>query len=246
MTVAVSAAVLAVLPKAGADGTVVQTWNFGSGQNPALSDKGAVALVSPGQFASGWLESHPALAGGQGGYWDLGQNGTINISAASAGSTVQKVTVKVTQWWDGGIYDDLVSAAVPSAHVTLANTAALSLGALGGWVTDESEWDANAGASISSIQLASGKNGSIVDSVVVESVVSVAAPPQLTITALGNGQLQLSWPASFSSMIVESTDDLSGAQNWSKVDGTVSVGQSTCTLTTSADGPARFYRLKQP
>src|SRR5690349_12702006 len=87
------------------DNVVTHIWSFSSSASPVASDSGAgTATISPGRFSSGWLENLSALTGGAGGYWDLGQSGSINLNFANGpvtNGTIKSITVKVTQWWDG-------------------------------------------------------------------------------------------------------------------------------------------------
>jgi hypothetical protein len=233
-----------------AETLVKHVWNFGDGANPALSETShASATVSPGSFAAGWQKDLPVLSGGDGGFWDLGQNGKLTFSfpnGVGAGAQVQSITIKVSQWWDGGIYDGFASASLRGATPTTTGAVGNHFGELGGWIVNTSSWQPKTGETIDSLVLAAGKKGAIIDSVIVEAVVSVIAAPQLSIRFVNSSQLELSWPVSNSGMILESSSDFSDAGSWQKVEGAINVGETLCSLLVDAKSPGQFYRLRQP
>lgn len=228
-------------------------WRFNTEASLAPADTGpgdAVAAVAPGSFGSGWLKDLPALSGGAGGYWDLGQAGRIVCSfpkGMGQGGLVRSIKVEVVQWWDGSIFGGFADLWMPGAEQAATGANIDRLGSVGGWVADQTVWTPAPGARLESLTLASGESGAVIDSVVVEAIVEAMAPPVLTIVANpASGQVQISWPAGYSEMVLESSTDMSNAKGWQKVDAAVQVGPDSCSVTAAADGPVRFYRLRQP
>jgi hypothetical protein len=233
-----------------ADTVVKHVWNFGSAANPALSESSqATASIRPGKFSAGWQKNLAVLTGSEAGLWDLGQEGKLTFvfpNGVGENGQVKSITIKVSQWWDGGIYDDLASVSLPGATETTTGATAKPFGDLGGWIVDTSSWQPKSGETITSLALTAGKKGAVIDSVVVEATVGVIAAPQLSIRFATPNQAELSWPVANSNMILETSSDLSDSASWHKVEGTVSVGESVCSLSVEVQGPGQFYRLRQP
>ena len=219
-------------------------WVFGSNANPAPADAGATAAVAPGNFSAGWLQDLSVLPGGAGGYWDLGQNGAITCSFPQGLATT--ITVEVAQWWDGSIYSDFAAVSLPGARQVSTEANIDNLGVLGGWIVDRTVWEPDQGATVDTLVITAGSSGLVIDSIAVEASAMALPAPQLTINQLSNGQIALSWPAAYSAMVLESTTDLGDPQSWQPVEATVQVGDTSCSVALPADGPLRFYRLKQP
>jgi hypothetical protein len=227
----------------GAADTIVRSvWPFATDVNPA-SAGAATATVTPGDFSSGWVADLSMLPGGTGGYWDLGQNGTMTIHFPH--QLTGAIKVKVAQWWDGMVYGGFVSVTVPGASPAQSTANIERLGSLGGWVVDETTWTPAGGASVDTIIVQSGPAGGVIDSVVVESAAAMVTPPVLSIRAQGS-QVVLSWPASASTMVLEATSVVTGTPDWQAVEAQVQVADGLCSVALPADAGARFYRLKQP
>jgi hypothetical protein len=232
-------------------------WQFGSSANPAAPDVSpggagpAQATIVPGAFASGWMADN-AIMGGAQGIWDLGRNGTITLSnpAGLAGDSgqVRLFTIRVVQYQDGGIYSDLTTVSVPGATQAASKAAYADPTDLGDWVVQDTQWSAPVGAAVNSVTVTSAFNGSLVDSVTVLTSAAVVGPPQLTIRSAGpdNSQVQISWPASYSSMVLESTADINNSKDWAQVQAKVQVSGDTASVTLDVAGSASFYRLRQP
>jgi hypothetical protein len=231
-------------------------WQFGSGVNPIapeMSPGGAVgaaqAAIAAGAFASGWMVNN-AIMGAAQGIWDLGRKGTITLSnpAGLVGDSGQArvFTVQVVQYQDGGIYSEHTTVSVPGATCVNSKAAYMNSTGLGNWVVQETEWSAPAGAAVGSITVTSAHDGSLVDSVTVQTASAVVQPPQLTIRCAGpdNSQVQISWPASYSTMVLESAADLNGSQGWTQVQAAVQVSGDTASVTLDVAGSTSFYRLR--
>jgi hypothetical protein len=219
-------------------------WGFGTDANPApASIAGAGAAVLPGEFASGWLADMSALPGGTGGYWDLGKEGKITLTFPQG--LTGPITVKVAQWWDGGIYSGLAGVSVLGATAGATGANIDRLGSLGGWVVDETTWTPDGGASLGTIVVQAGGGGAVIDGIIVEAAVAAVTPPVLSIQTVGD-RVVLSWPESARSMALQSNDNLASAQGWQAVAAQVQVANGTCSLSLPADAAGKFYRLKQP
>lgn len=236
----------------------VETWHFNSSASPALPDlvttppASCQATIQPGDFASGWLDANPIFGSAQG-VWDLGRLGTITCSGLGGlvGSAGQEraCTVRVTQYNDGAIYNEISAVSVPGATLMSSSVTSGGAGALGDWVTQETHWRFPPTAAADVVQITSAYDGSLVDQVTVETAAVVALPPpQLSIRRVGAGgnQVEVSWPAEYSTMVLESNADASDPQGWVAVELPVETSAGVSSVTVAATGTAQFYRLKQP
>ena len=232
----------------------VYEWRFDSGANPAVPEVSgggaAQATISPGEFSDGWIAQAKVLGAAKG-IWDLGKKGTIalRLPAGAVGAS-GLITVKVVQYYgsSGGLYSELAEVSVPGAETVNIDAGVTATTTMGGWFTDETQFRAAAGATVNSVLIAGASGGSLIDSVVVESSVSVIEPPVLSIqpASLDNSQVNISWPAKYSSMVLESTADLNDPNSWTPVQQAIQTTGSTSSVSLDAAGGARFYRLKQP
>ena len=257
---AFAAAALVGAGGAWADGPVagVHTWNFPNNANPALPTIPAAnlrAIIAPGEFADGWFGQN-SVFGNASGVWDLGRHGTITLmdTADITGGSTQGRTfkVRVTQYYDGGIYSESASVAVPGASLIgttsqLIVPDPLSAPPLGGsWSVEETTWRAGAGVPVTSAMVTSAYNGSLIDQLLLETGSGPALPELKIRTLAANGQIEISWPALFQGMVLQSNDDLGNAQGWANSATPVQVTGDRCSITIDAAGASRFFRLKQP
>jgi len=226
-------------------------WGFASQANPTspeISPGGsATASIVPGEFASGWMENNAILGTAQG-IWDLGRRGTITLSAGSSlVSSGSRFTVKVMQYQDGTIYAAAAAVSVPGAQLISSSVSVAGSGDLGNWVIQQTEWQASAGAPINTILVTSAYDGSLVDRVAVEETIPGVPPPSLAIRRVGaaNNRVELSWTSENTGLVLESTSDLNATQGWAPVQQQQAVTGNAHSVTTDADGIARFYRLRQ-
>lgn len=230
--------------------TVVRhEWRFDLDANPAPSGLGALAEVHSGEFASGWLAGLPELPGNAVGCWDLGVVGTISCDLSNvvpAGAALERVTVKITQWWNGGIYD-FVAVGLPGAQSVSAVPDISQLGPLGAWVVDETVLTPAAGAKLDTLTITAGANGAIVDRVVVEASVVTLPPLVLDIQTdpVNPGSIQLSWDSALGAAIVESSSKLDASAGWVPLAATPQLSNGRYTVTTDAGDAAKFFRLKK-
>jgi hypothetical protein len=227
-------------------------WRFDTGANPSTPEVSvggtgtSQVTIAPGPFASGWIASADVL-GGNTGIWDLGRDGTITLSnpAGLAGdsSQMRDITLKVSQWNDGGIYNTLNTVSVPGASAVSSKVYAASVGDLGQWEVQETHWLAGPGSAINTITITGAYNGSLIDDVVLE--VSLLPPAQLTIQPLGSSQVQISWSDAYSSMILESNPNVADPQGWKTVQTSPQHNGNIMSVTVDT-ASAQFFRLKQP
>jgi hypothetical protein len=228
-------------------------WRFDTGANPATPEVSAggggtpQATIAPGPFSSGWLATDD-IFGANTGIWDLGRNGTItlNNSGGLTGDSSQgrEITLKVSQWNDGGIYSALNTVTVPGATAVSSTVYPASMVDLGEWEVQETHWQAGPGSAVNSITITGAYNGSLVDEVVLE--VSVLPPAQLTIQPIGGSQVQLSWPDSYSTMILQSNPNVTDPQGWKSVQTQPQHNGNMLSVTVDSAASAQFFRLKQP
>lgn len=234
----------------------VEVWQFNSG-NAALPAELATnttpqgtAVVTPGNFASGWLEQNP-LFGSATGVWDLGQNGTIDCSglASLIGGPGQErtVTIKVKQYNDGAMYADYATVFVPSATLQSSKVTAAGSGTLGAWYVEETRWKVSAAATVDAVTILGADYGTLVDQVSVEAAALVVLPqPKLSIRALATGEIEVSWPSAYNTMLLEASGDAADSQGWTPVSAPVQTSGEVSSVILEKQPGAKFYRLRQP
>lgn len=235
--------------------TKVEAWRFESGDSPAhpefvTNPPGTCqATVTPGAFGSGWVSSNP-IFGSANGVWDLGRLGTVSCggltSFVGGAGSQRTLTVKVTQYRDGGIYYSPTTVFVQGATVISSNVTFSASGGFGDWVTQETRWQLPSNATVDAVQITSAYDGSLVDGISLETSLVTLPPAQLVIRSIENNQVEVSWPAGYSGMILESNGDASNALSWSSVGATVQTSGGVSSVTLDATNAAQFYRLKQP
>lgn len=239
---------------AGAATTSVQRfWEFPTSANPAVSvSGGGRAVLAPGDFASGWIESD-GMFGGATGVWDLGLRGTItmsdsNLLSAGVGQR-REITVRVSQWLDGGIYAEFAQVAVPGAELATFDGSLTRLGTIGGWVEDQTVWVASAGTPTETVVVTGAASGTLVDDVSVEvTTVIVDVVPVLVIRRLAGGvnQVELSWSSAATDWVLQANDSVTDAAGWQAIEAPVSVAGERHSAVLDATGMARFFRLSKP
>lgn len=234
-----------------------RNWEFATGDSPAMSASGGgQAVLAPGDFASGWIESD-AIFGGATGIWDLGRKGTVTLSdsnlLASVSGQSREITVRVTQWVDGGIYADYADVVVPGAVLGTFDGRVTRLGTIGNWVVDETVWIVDAGATVDSVLVTGALNGSLVDAVSVEAAPSIVDPaPTLVVRRLAGepSRVELSWSSASNDWVVQGREDLSAgdtnAVSWQAIAAPVTVAGERRAIVIDATSGARFFRLSKP
>lgn len=240
----------------GQPGSTYQQWRFDTDANPCTAEvvsnlsAGGEATIAPGDFAMGWNSQLPGMAGANG-CWDLGRSGTITLPLPAAFATptaeVQHLLVQVLQWRDAGIYRDPATVFVPGATAVAANRQTVALASVGGWVLEQSEWDVSAGATADHVLVSGAANGTIVDSVSVEtSRGGIVSRPVLHIREVaGTNLTECSWSAPSNSFILESTTALTDTATWQAVDAPVEIVGDLHRVAVETTQAVRFFRLKQ-
>lgn len=236
----------------------IESWRFDTGSSPALPElatnpsASCQALIAPGPFASGWVESSPVFGGARG-VWDLGSTGTITCQGLSrllGGSGQERVfTIRIKQYYDGGIYGESTVISVPGATVLSSNLSVAATAFIGDWLVQEVRWKVPAGVAAEALQIVGAPYGSLVDEVSVEtSAMVVALPPVLSIRQLGGGdkQIEISWPAAHGGMVLESNPDPNDSAGWAPVLANVQTNNESAFVVIEGSATSRFYRLKQP
>jgi uncharacterized repeat protein (TIGR03803 family) len=72
------------------------------------------------------------------------------------------------------------------------------------------------------------------------------APPVVLQVAASNGFVILTWPASTTNFVLETSDTLSASSVWTPLTNNISTVSNNFTLTRSANSTAAFFRLHQP
>jgi hypothetical protein len=244
--------VLAINVRADQQGSASWVWEFNLDANPASSKPPstptAEAAVVEGQFASGWLDTNSILGNVQG-VWDLGRNGTITVTSSSPlidGSAQTTLSVRINQYRDGEVYSALTHVSVARADLLAVTTSVSGHANLGDWVTQETLWQVPVGTAIDSIVITSALNGSLIDRIAVQTPANLATGPQLSIQKIGSNQVKLSWPSSYSTMLLESAGDLNQPVSWEPVSATLQVSGDTASVVLDAADSSRWYRLHQP
>jgi len=237
----------------GAASVVSQQWRFATGANPAAPDAasggaaGSLASIAPGPFASPWIASSPGFGSVQG-VWDLGKNGAITLQNPAGlevpSGEARYVTVRVVQYQDGGIFDQLTRVSVPGATQIGTRTSQVSTTLLGEWVVAETQWRVEVGEVVSAISITGVPDGTLVDDVsITASLASGVTGPQLTIRRDGSN-VAISWTANGASAVLESNTDPADPHGWSAVTEPVQSNGDLRSVTTGASSTVRFYRLK--
>jgi hypothetical protein len=237
----------------------IESWRFDTETSPAAPDFTAnttancQAIITPGEFTSGWVQNNPVF-GGASGVWDLGSGGTITCQGLAGliggGGQERTFTVRVKQYNDGGIYGDPTRISVPGATVLSSNVTVVAAAYIGDWLVQETRWKVPAAVTSEALQIVGAQYGSLVDEVTVETAALVVTPPPavLAIRRLGAGdnQIEISWPAAHGGMVLEANPNPSDSGGWAPVDAPVQTGNGNVFVVIAGNAAAQFYRLKQP
>jgi hypothetical protein len=147
-------------------------WNFDGGPNDlsATGNSGTGnAAIQLGALGVGWQTGTLSSSGG---YWDLGKNGTIQLSFS--GQQPVAAILRIVQWCDPGIYEGnlsvLVGATVLGSTPGLLPVANEPPSPFGRWM--ESVWTVSPGRSVmDSITIGAPEKGAIVKGVELELAV---------------------------------------------------------------------------
>jgi hypothetical protein len=89
--------------------------------------------------------------------------------------------------------------------------------------------------------------GSLVNQVsLVSANVVVVQSPLLSLQWLGSKQVQISWPAGNTNLVLQANSNLSNPNGWSVAQATIQTAGGVNTVTINATDAMEFYRLAQP
>ncbi len=186
----------------GQPGSTFEQWTFGVSNNPAAippefvtNSYGApLASIVLGPFSSGYVLENSFLGCVQG-IWDLGRSGTLSLNvsnnpSASAGS-YKYLQLQVTQYRDS-IYNTNATVAVTGGtlvgrqqQTVLATSNVLS----GIWITEQTVWRLGPPSpSVETVVITGGTNGSLIDQVVVDTIVLDFPCPSDQLLSANSGQ----------------------------------------------------------
>jgi hypothetical protein len=151
-----------------------------------------VANISLGAFASGYLTFLPGL-GTQTNYWDLGgSGGSIALSIPHLSGLFTEIRFQITYFQAItqppviSITNSFAAASVLSSGTTVVET----VPALGQWLTTATTYLLTPSADVTDYYwIISGGNGSVVESVVVDTRTIVPEPSAVVLLLLGFGAL---------------------------------------------------------
>ena len=181
----------------GQTNTTYQTWGFPNSSSvnvPATSANNIygspLANITVGAFGSGYLTSLPGL-GSQTNYWDLGgAGGSIALSIPHLAGLSTTISLQITYFSQGlsgppsiSITNSFGSATLQSSSTTLAESLSPTPGS---WLTLSTTYLLAPAADITDYYwLISGGNGSVVESIVVDTRTVVPEPTTLSLLGLG-------------------------------------------------------------
>ena len=248
--------VLLLAPALASASAVTQyDWRFDTSASPVSPEVASAsapnlrANVTPGPLSDGWQASNPLFGSAQG-VWDLGREGSIILTNSTglggALSEGRSLTVKVKQWFDGGIYNTAAKVSVPGAQFVSSSESLVPASDFGEWLITENKWNVTAGVAVTAAVITGADTGSLVDSVTLLSASLSGDSPVLTIRAGAGGTLELSWPSAFSGMKLQPNANLANLEGWNAVALPVQISGGLCTVSVNAVGSVQFYRLKLP
>jgi hypothetical protein len=186
-------------PWSGQSGTTHQQWTFDDADNPAApedyrNDYGMpVANITPGDFASGWVDTVPGF-GTQTGIWDLGDGGTIvlEIGNQPVASPYKEIWVQVTYFEDTLIPSPTVD--VPGAVLLAEQTEIILVEAtqpFGDWLMQKTVWQITPNPASEQIVITALQGATaMVDQVTVDTI-CIPEPASMVMLILGASTLML-------------------------------------------------------
>jgi hypothetical protein len=169
----------------GQTNTTYQAWGFETPNSvnvaPTLVNNiygSPLANITLGPFASGYLPSLPGL-GSQTNYWDLGQAGSIVLSIPHVAGLSSTIALQIT-YFQSITQPPTISINNSYGAATLLTSSTVTVEtvpALGAWLTTSSTWSLSPAADITDYYwIIGGGNGSVVESVVVDTKTVIPEP----------------------------------------------------------------------
>ncbi len=221
----------------------VHAWAFDNSANPVPNSAGS-SEITVGSGGTGWRDAMSGLPGATG-MWDLGPSGQIRLALANPVTGPAQITVRVTHWYDGFLFDTL-PVSVPNATrinsaTTLARTATSSMGY---WQAAESVWAVPAGSAVTEALVESPFTG-VVEGIHLTLPVIPVVPLELSIQPLEDGSIQVSWPVAAGAAQLQSRAMVGDNSEWVPVAATPQTVGDRYVVTLAPDQDAAFFRLKQ-
>jgi len=251
LSVLAAGAALVTVANAGPDTSY--SWQFTSPANPAIPETvvggttHARAIVAPGGYADGWIATNAVLGSAQG-VWDLGSSGAITLNnpdgLAGASAQPRLITVSVKQYQDGAIYNQAASVSLANATLVLSKDTMAGATLIGEWQVHQTQWRVEARTELNSLVVSGAASGTLVDSIIVESELAASTRPQLAIRKLSGSQVEISWPSTFNSAVLESATN--PAQSWTPITAQAQIVGDRRVVTIDTTDAVQCYRLRQP
>ena len=168
----------------GQPATTFQQWAFAVSNNPALLSPDLVTnayglpngSIVLGQFSAGYIDQDPFLGCVQG-VWDLGQGGEMTLAipnaVVSSTNAFKYVLLQVSQFRDSSIYTNNATISLAGSTRISQQEQVVQTNAFGGaWVVEKTVWRLGPPSpNTESIVLTGGTYGSLIDQVVVDTLV---------------------------------------------------------------------------
>jgi hypothetical protein len=178
----------------GQAGTTYGLWNFStSTTSPApdsfINPNGTPVLTitpSADQSGIGWQDSLPAVYGSKQGFWDLGDDGHIDLSLPTPGpgTTTETLQLQITYWLSIDQAPQVTispSATLQSSQNTLVLTGPHGLGS---WYTEVLDYSISPNPANNEVRISGDPtSGSVIDQVIVDSL-TVPEPSGISIAAV--------------------------------------------------------------
>src|SRR5205823_2440769 len=169
-------------------------WQFNTSANPSsanLGDPNATAQVTVGRFGQGWHTDWSL--GSATGYWDLGKNGTVQLSIPNLASPDRSynATLSVVQWIDNPIYTGLLNYSFSGATLVSSSSHLVETTGHGSWVEYDTVWNLLASANPSVITITAPSKGAIFDRITVVPEPTTLVAGALLLVPFGASTLRL-------------------------------------------------------
>jgi hypothetical protein len=150
--------------------TIEWQWQFNTAANPAsanVGDPAATANIHVGAFGQGWHTDWNL--GSATGYWDLGKNGTVQLTIPNLATPTRSynATLSIVQWIDNPIYTGVLSYSVPGATLLASSSHLIQATGHGSWVEYDTIWNLLPSSNPEIITITAPSRGAIFDRITV-------------------------------------------------------------------------------
>jgi len=179
----------------GQAGSSYQEWRFDTAANPAAPETvsnpygSPVAIINPGDFATGWWDSDPAFGSKQG-FWDLGSGGTI---------TATLPTLQYVEIWVEVVYCTSLAVKantnVPNAsQIGLAEQEPAEAAQPPNWYAERTKWTIPFGTDAPTVIITANSGwGSVIDRISIDALSIVLAVTDVKVTIGTPGTATVTW-----------------------------------------------------